>query len=44
MVVESGDGVAEVDEGAVGEAGRQKEDASLAAGAGEFSGVEGAER
>ena len=42
MVVEVGDGVAEVDGGACGEAGRQLEDAAFAAGAGKFSSVDGA--
>src|SRR5580692_10383777 len=40
-VVQSGDGFAEADVGACGEAGGELEDASFAAGAGEFSGVEG---
>ena len=40
-VVESGDGVAQVDGDAVGEAGGQQKDAPFAAGAGEVAAVEG---
>ena len=36
-VVEAGDGVAEVDRYAAGEAGRQLEDAAFPAGAGQFA-------
>jgi len=43
-VVEAGDGVAEVDWYAAGEAGRQLEDASFPAGAGQFAGVQGGDR
>jgi hypothetical protein len=40
VMVEAGDGVAEADGGACGEAGRQRQDAPFAAGAGEAAGIE----
>ena len=40
VVVESGDGVAEAYGGAGGEAGGQEQDAALAAGAGQFAGLQ----
>ena len=41
MIVEAGDGVAEADGGAGGEAGRYLEDAAFAAGAWEAASAEG---
>jgi hypothetical protein len=43
-VVESGNGVAQIDGGAAGEAGRQLEDTPFPAGAGQFADVQGGDR